>query len=271
LDGRSFQSENMDYKFTGKQRDTETGWDYFGARYYDARIANWTTTDPLFEKRIEYSPYNYVTRNPITLIDAKGLFDDYYIFSEHGVYMGRVTSEENKIVILDSKSNVFTKSYEFNDEDKDVPWIEYMIDNYAKGGIQILYLKTEEDIKEFMKLSGVLEKENQDDAFQYAKKESQNKGKMDYWAKYLGQEMYDNKIKEKDINDDKGGFYIFSSSNKVYNAMDAGNFLWGRGMNELGFSYLAAVAASQYYSIKVNKELDSKYDQKAIYSGYHSK
>ena len=26
------------YKFTGKERDVETGYDYFGARYYDSRI-----------------------------------------------------------------------------------------------------------------------------------------------------------------------------------------------------------------------------------------
>lgn len=29
-------------KFTGKERDTETGYDYFGARYYDSRIGRRT-------------------------------------------------------------------------------------------------------------------------------------------------------------------------------------------------------------------------------------
>jgi len=72
LENRSYQSDDIDYKFTGKQRDAETGYDYFGARYYDARIANWGSVDPLFEKHIGWNPYNYVLRNPMALIDPDG-------------------------------------------------------------------------------------------------------------------------------------------------------------------------------------------------------
>ena len=32
--------------FTGKERDTETGLDYFGARYYGSKIGRFTTVDP---------------------------------------------------------------------------------------------------------------------------------------------------------------------------------------------------------------------------------
>jgi Rhs family protein len=59
-------------KFTGKERDTETGYDYFGARYYDSRISVWLSPDPLFEKHIGWSLYNYVLRNPFVLIDPDG-------------------------------------------------------------------------------------------------------------------------------------------------------------------------------------------------------
>ena len=59
----------------GKERDNESTYDYFGARYYDSRVANWTTTDPLFEKRIGWNPYNYVLRNPMILIDPDGRID----------------------------------------------------------------------------------------------------------------------------------------------------------------------------------------------------
>ena len=72
LENRSYQGNNTDYKFTGKQRDKESGYDYFGARYYDARIANWGSIDPLFEKHIQWTPYNYVLRNPMALIDPDG-------------------------------------------------------------------------------------------------------------------------------------------------------------------------------------------------------
>ncbi len=33
--------------FTGKERDAETGMDYFGARYYRANIGRFTTIDPV--------------------------------------------------------------------------------------------------------------------------------------------------------------------------------------------------------------------------------
>jgi len=70
-DTRTYSANNK-YKFTGKERDLESNYDYFGARYYDSRIANWTSLDPLFEKHFDYTPYNYVLRNPLYYIDPDG-------------------------------------------------------------------------------------------------------------------------------------------------------------------------------------------------------
>ena len=61
------------YKFTSKERDVETGYDYFGARYYDSRIGRWMSVDPLAEKYAECSPYNYVKNDPINSFDPNGL------------------------------------------------------------------------------------------------------------------------------------------------------------------------------------------------------
>jgi RHS repeat-associated protein len=74
LNGRSTDVAylNAKYKFTGKERDVETGYDYFGARYYDSRIGRWLVVDPLFEKHPEWSPYNYVLDNPLVFIDPNG-------------------------------------------------------------------------------------------------------------------------------------------------------------------------------------------------------
>ncbi len=85
LNGRSTNSAyiNAKYKFTSKERDVETGYDYFaclpkserrrqGARYYDSRIGRWLQVDPLFEKHPDFSPYNYVLNNPLKLIDPDG-------------------------------------------------------------------------------------------------------------------------------------------------------------------------------------------------------
>jgi RHS repeat-associated protein len=73
LENRVYQIEYSKYKFTGKERDWESlGYDYFGARYYVSRIANWTSVDPLLEKHIGWTPYNYVLRNPMRLVDPDG-------------------------------------------------------------------------------------------------------------------------------------------------------------------------------------------------------
>jgi RHS repeat-associated protein len=73
LEDRVYQIENSKYKFTGKERDWESlGYDYFGARYYMSRIANWSSIDPLFDKHFGWTPYNYVLRNPLRLVDPEG-------------------------------------------------------------------------------------------------------------------------------------------------------------------------------------------------------
>ncbi len=58
--------------FTGKEQDAETGLDYFGARYYMPALGRWSAVDPLAEKHLEWSPYNYVLNNPLALIDPDG-------------------------------------------------------------------------------------------------------------------------------------------------------------------------------------------------------
>jgi RHS repeat-associated protein len=73
MEGRGgMTSADARYKFTGKERDLETNYDYFGARYYDARIARWLQVDPLAGKYPAWSPFNYVVGNPMTLIDPNG-------------------------------------------------------------------------------------------------------------------------------------------------------------------------------------------------------
>ncbi len=61
------------YLTTQHERDLETGLDYRGTRYYDADLARFLTLDPMAEKYMGYSPYNYVMSNPIRLIDPDGM------------------------------------------------------------------------------------------------------------------------------------------------------------------------------------------------------
>ena len=60
------------YKFTGKERDEETGYDFFGARNYSSAITTWLSVDPLADKYPSISSYAYCNWNPIKNIDPDG-------------------------------------------------------------------------------------------------------------------------------------------------------------------------------------------------------
>jgi RHS repeat-associated protein len=53
-------ASNIDipYRFTGKERDSETSLYYFGARYLDARVSRWLSSDPALGEYIPGAPIN---------------------------------------------------------------------------------------------------------------------------------------------------------------------------------------------------------------------
>ena len=70
------------YKFTGKERDSESGLDYFGARYYASSMGRWMSPDWADKpEAVPYSKltdpqslnlYSYVGNNPLSHADADG-------------------------------------------------------------------------------------------------------------------------------------------------------------------------------------------------------
>ena len=86
------------FKFTGKERDSETGYSYFGARYYDSELSLWLSVDPLSDERPSLSPYNYASWNPVMRIDPTGMLDDWVERDGKIVYDKNVTKgEDNKV------------------------------------------------------------------------------------------------------------------------------------------------------------------------------
>ncbi len=65
-------SPTQPYLFNAKELDRETGLYYYGARYYDPRISLWASVDPMAEKYVGWSGYNYTLWNPVVLVDPDG-------------------------------------------------------------------------------------------------------------------------------------------------------------------------------------------------------
>ena len=62
------------FVFTGKERDEETGYGYFGARYMDHELMTmWLSVDPMADKYPSISPYAYCAWNPVKLVDPDGM------------------------------------------------------------------------------------------------------------------------------------------------------------------------------------------------------
>jgi len=65
-------------KFTSKERDAESGLDYFGERYYSSAQGRFISVDPLGASAIIADPqsfnrYTYVVNNPLRYVDPDGL------------------------------------------------------------------------------------------------------------------------------------------------------------------------------------------------------
>jgi RHS repeat-associated protein len=62
------------YTFSAKEKDIETGYSYFGARYYSPELSIWLSVDPMAHKLPAWSSYNYCLANPVKLKDPDGKF-----------------------------------------------------------------------------------------------------------------------------------------------------------------------------------------------------
>lgn len=114
-------SYNSPYKFNAKELDEETGWYYYGARYYNPKWSIWLSVDPLADdpEQVDKSPYAFSWNNPIRYVDPTGLkpFDTYGVDDNGNIthiddkkYYDENGNEVDKLVNVDSNGDQTNKS-----------------------------------------------------------------------------------------------------------------------------------------------------------------
>jgi RHS repeat-associated protein len=96
-------SDSNHYKFTGKERDTETGLDYFGARYYSNGLGRFITPDwaanatavpyAEFADPQSLNQHSYVRNIPTVKVDKDGHLDVEFKSSELEQMFDRIGAE----------------------------------------------------------------------------------------------------------------------------------------------------------------------------------
>lgn len=105
--GSSYQ-----YKYNGKELQTESGMYDYGARFYMADIGRWGVVDPLAEKNRRFTPYNYAVNNPIMFIDPDGRNADVWELNSDNGNLTKIEENDkvDELYIVDNKGNRKTDS-----------------------------------------------------------------------------------------------------------------------------------------------------------------
>lgn len=103
---RRSYSAAQNYLFNGKERQSELGWDDFGARYYMPDLMRWTSIDPMASERDWLTPYNFVQNNPILRVDPTGMLDDYYIYEDGAIERQVTEGNTDTFYHVDKDNNV---------------------------------------------------------------------------------------------------------------------------------------------------------------------
>jgi RHS repeat-associated protein len=114
----SFQAVNKEvkaaakrYRYTGKERDEESGLYYFGARYYAAWLGRWASSDP--KGLIDgLDLYAYAQANPISLRDKRGFQTEEAETRPIDVDIRKLASEHPTIVSKLLREVAFSRSLE---------------------------------------------------------------------------------------------------------------------------------------------------------------
>jgi RHS repeat-associated protein len=121
-------------KFTGKERDNESGLDYFGARYYSGRDGRFTSPDPMLnsgrpDDPRSWSRYAYGLNNPLRFLDYRGLY----------TYDSSMTAEDRKAfeeALKAARSRLEAIKLRYGATSKEYTSSKRALDAYGRKGVE---------------------------------------------------------------------------------------------------------------------------------------
>ena len=264
--------------FTGKERDEETGYGYFGARYMDFELTTmWLSVDPMSDKYPNISPYNYCMWNPIKVVDPNGM--DTIVFDGNGNFSNRIKADGKHMGrVLDNNGN---KKFDFefvcqqdadrccspgSPEEGDIMFQDKL--PHAKAcpaeetsPIHRIELVWQKDIISMLKESGAGNKK----ILPYI-------ARIGYalFASYGGSLDFDYTYRTEKGAWKDNTLYIpmVPGERYAHNASNLGNFLWGAAMFQMGITPWDVLAGSNLHALFKHHEFDSLDDQLSIGLGY---
>lgn len=120
-------------RYTGKERDAESGNDYFNARYYGSNMGRFLSPDPLgghLENPQSLNKYAYALNNPLTNTDPTGL--DSYLSCTHTNSNGSTCQQET---VGYDKNGDAQKAWVQGKSDDNGKFTATLIGNDAKGNL----------------------------------------------------------------------------------------------------------------------------------------
>lgn len=258
--------EGNRYQYTGHEFDSETGYGYHGARYYNRELGRYMSVDPM--AKYHESPYAYSANNPIYFVDPNG--KDTAVFNYDGVVIYKAESE-NPVLLYSPNNNAKDEKslveIALNDPDMD----RLQIDRAQVGDVLVRKLDFSE-VNWLMSYSGADDIDAGIYGINFIYAGIGAYGELDFAVNYLIPALKDEypHLSQLASNygqwDKDGGLIMFTEAKllRAFNVPDAGNFLFGVAANRMNIS-----RGEVLFGAQVNEGFtDSQADQNAIYLGY---
>jgi len=238
--------------FSGKEKDVETGYSYFVARYYDSDLSVWLSVDPMTYKHPDYTPYAYVYNNPIMLKDPYGLDSVYYNQKGAEITELRVECQKDYFFLEHKDGNTTIRRK-----------------NYYEGlSRESFFGDRGDDEKLFTEIDETFNQNHEWNFYAIARDHKNKKHTVgDFIRESPEGKHYD--FKNTFLKKEKHPNRVYMVEGYLLNANEVGNILWGATAASFGFTSFWAQTGAYLFTLKDEGKSDEAGEQRAIEIGVY--